>query len=82
MTTFDGVYDGGATDGTWTFMTDQIRTYEPGEYEFTIEGVTGIDSFQTTQATFTFTIVNPCPLVTLSLIDNPLTNVTYSLRDP
>lgn len=48
VTTFDGVYDGQNTDGTWTFGTDLIKTYGPGDYVITIEGVTGIDSFQTT----------------------------------
>ena len=60
MTTFDGVYDGEATDGTWTFQTDQFLTYGEGIYTVTIEGTTGIESFHKTTAEFILTIVDPC----------------------
>ena len=73
VTTFDG--------RKWTFKTDQIRTYTPGNYSVTIEGTTGINSFKSTNATFQLTLEDPCPFITVSLTDNPFSDVTYYLQE-
>lgn len=82
VTTFDGVIDGDSSDGTWSFQSLDLYKYPIGTYTLTIQGVTGINSFQTTTSTFELTLVNPCLGAELFLKDpQPLTNMLYTVRD-
>ena len=81
VTSFDGVYDGGLTDGTFTFRTTDEEMYMDGEYIVTITGATGIDRQITTTSTFMLTLGEPCASAQLSLAYNPFSDVTYYLQE-
>ena len=54
--------------------------YLPGEYVFEITGTVGSKS---ASATFTMTLLDPCPTTTItSLKPDPFQDQTYVLRDP
>ena len=81
--TFDGVFNGDATDGQLTFSADS-NAYEngvvtPGDYVVTITG-TAVTSSDTKTATFTISMVDPCdpPII----ITSPgLTDQQYTITD-
>ena len=81
VTTFDGIFNGEDTDGTWTFQTFDLHTYSPGSYTVTIEAVTGINSFQTAQSTFELIFQNPCWLASITLNYKPFEGRSMQVRD-
>lgn len=61
--TFDGTFNGDATDGKLTFAPTvadyESNKYPPGVYTVTIKG-TATESGKSDTATFSFTIEDPC----------------------
>ena len=83
--TFDGVFDGQATDGKLTFSADSQdyidETYVPGVYEVTITGTAvGSSPLQEKSATFLLTLLDPCdPPASVTGVD--FVNQDYTLTD-
>lgn len=65
--------------GDYFLETIDIDNYPPGDYVFEIKGTVGSKS---DFASWTLTIVDPCPDAVFFLQANPFGNVTYYLRDP
>ena len=81
--TFDGVFNGDATDGQLTFSADSTD-YEngvvtPGDYVVTITG-TAVTSSDTKTATFTISMVDPCD-PPVSITSPGLTDQVYTITD-
>ena len=62
---FDGVFDGDATDGVLTFTASEndyiTGNYRPGIYEVTITGTAdGSNPLVSTTTTFTIELLDPC----------------------
>ena len=54
--------------------------YTPGSYEFTVRASVGSEVAVSTEFTFNFTLVDPCPTSTLkSLQDFPFIDLRYTL---
>ena len=67
-----------AVTGDYTFNSSDMQNYKPGSYTFEITGTAGSKS---AIATFTMTLVDPCPTTALFLDESVFTDSTYSLRD-
>ena len=81
VTTFDGVYDGDDSDGTFTFESIDEERFMEGEYVVTITGTTGIDVPIVTYTTFKLTLGEPCASAELSLSYSPFSDVNYYLME-
>ena len=76
--TTHGVFD--PITGNYEFYSIDMANYQPGQYTFEITGTVGTKS---ASATFTMTLVDPCPTTVLSIIEpDPFTDKTYPLRSP
>ena len=82
---FDGLYDGGSSDGILTFVADsndyESMNYPPGVYTVTITGtaIKSINEIKET-ATFTLNILDPCDPPT-SLSKAEFSDQEYTLTD-
>ena len=56
-----------------------MANYPAGSYEIKITGTVGS---QSDFITFVMELVDPCPTATISLNQSPITDDTYTLRDP
>ena len=61
-----------------------MEKYPPGVYEFTIRGTVGEDVPVSIDFIFTLTLLDPCPLATLTnLQEFPFVDMRYTIgRDP
>ena len=64
--------------GTYEFISTDMANYPAGTYELTITGTVGTqsDSF-----VLTIELVDPCPTALITLLDSPIADDTYVLRD-
>ena len=64
--------------GTYEFISTDMANYPAGTYELTITGTVGTqsDSF-----VLTIELVDPCPTAVITLLDSPIADDTYVLRD-
>ena len=60
-------------------MSTDMATYPAGIYELLIKGTVGtkFDFF-----VLTIELVDPCPTALITLLDSPIVDDTYVLRDP
>lgn len=66
--------------GDFTFETNDIAAYPPGDYIFEI---TGTSATKSAVGTWTLTLVDPCPDTVLTFPNqNPIADSEYILRDP
>ena len=73
-----GVFD--PSTGDFTFETTDMVAYPPGDYIFEI---TGTSATKSDVATWTLTLVDPCPDTVLTFPSpNPLSDSEYILREP
>ena len=67
--------------GNYDFRSIDVTNYLEGAYIFQITGTTGTNSDVTDNITFTLTMINPCPISTLTLNASPFFDYSYKLRD-
>ena len=67
-----------SSTGHYDFKSTDIENFKPGSYTFEITGTIGDLS---DSATFTMTLVDPCPTTILSINDDVFSDINYLLRD-
>lgn len=69
-----------SNNGDTSFKTFDMQKYTPGSYEFNLRASVGSEVSVTTEFTFNFTLVDPCPASTLkNLQDFPFIDLRYTL---
>ena len=66
VTSFD------SSTGNFSFRSSDFERFPEGDYTFTLEGSSGVDSIVTAVTTFTLRLRNPCPSASLeSIVTEP-----------
>ena len=67
-----GVTSLDSSNGNFSFRSSDVERFPEGDYTFTLEGSSGVDSIVTAVTTFTLRLRNPCTSASLeSIVTEP-----------
>jgi hypothetical protein len=79
-TDLDGITFDSAT-GEYTFSSEDMETYSPGDYKIRITGTVVEGDSISDSIDFVMTLVDPCPTASLTLKQSPFSDAVHYLRD-